>query len=135
MISSASLVARNLPEPNMTLPELNTIFAKHNLTQFDMIALSGAHTLGFFHCNRFFNRIYSSKVDPSLNSTYARQLMTACPRNMHPSIAIDMDPTTPRRFDNMYYQNLVEGKGMFSSDQVLFSDRRSQFVKYSNWSC
>ncbi|CAN0924699.1 Peroxidase 73 [Linum grandiflorum] len=126
MISSASLVAGNLPDPNMTLPELNTIFAKHNLTQFDMIALSGAHTLGFSHCKRFFDRIYSSKVDPSLNSTYARQLMTACPRNVDPSIAIDMDPTTPRRFDNVYYQNLVEGKGMFRSDQVLFSDRRSR---------
>ncbi|CAN0862322.1 Peroxidase 16 [Linum grandiflorum] len=50
MISSASLVVGNLPNPNMTLPELNTIFAKHNLTQFDMIALSGAHTLGFSHC-------------------------------------------------------------------------------------
>ncbi|CAN1137506.1 Peroxidase 73 [Linum perenne] len=125
-ISSASLVAGNLPDPKMTLPELNTMFAKHNLTQFDMIALSGAHTLGFSHCDRFSSRIYSSPIDPSLNPAYAQQLMTACPRNVDPSIAIDMDPTTPRKFDNVYYQNLVDGKGMFSSDQVLFSDRRSR---------
>ncbi|CAN1838905.1 Peroxidase 73 [Linum perenne] len=99
---------------------------KHNLTQFDMIALSGAHTLGFSHCDRFSSRIYSSPIDPSLNPAYAQQLMKACPRNVDPSIAIDMDPTTPRKFDNVYYQNLVDGKGMFSSDQVLFSDRRSR---------
>lgn len=36
-----------------------------------------------------------------------------------------MDPTTPRTFDNVYYQNLQQGKGLFTSDQVLFTDARS----------
>lgn len=106
------------------------MFARHNLTQFDMIALSGAHTLGFSHCNRFANRIYSfsssSTIDPSLNPEYAQQLMSSCPQNVDPSIAIDMDPVTPRTFDNIYYQNLVSGKGLFTSDQVLFTDSASQ---------
>ncbi|CAI0457769.1 unnamed protein product [Linum tenue] len=98
--------------------------------QFDMIALSGAHTLGFSHCDRFANRLYSfsktSTVDPSLNVTYAQELMKACPQNVDPSIAIDMDPTTARTFDNVYYQNLVEGMGLFTSDEVLYSNPRSQ---------
>ncbi|XP_076926177.1 peroxidase 55-like, partial [Bidens hawaiensis] len=96
----------------------------------DMIALSGAHTLGFSHCNRFSNRLYSfspsSKVDPSLDPTYAQQLMDSCPQNVDPSIAINMDPVTPRTFDNVYYQNLVGGKGLFMSDQVLFTDLLTQ---------
>ncbi|KAJ6420895.1 hypothetical protein OIU84_028303 [Salix udensis] len=116
MVSKASLVKGNLPEPEFTLSQLNAMFAKHNLSQIDMIALSGAHTLGFSHCNRFAKRLYSfsssSPVDPSLNADYAQQLMSACPKDVDPSIAIDMDPETPRTFDNVYYQNLVSGKGI-----------------------
>ncbi|XXG78440.1 hypothetical protein AAC387_Pa08g2387 [Persea americana] len=130
LISQASLVAGNLPEPTFNLDLLNSIFSKHNLTQTDMIALSGAHTVGFSHCNRFANRLYSfsatSPVDPSLNSSYAQQLMMACPRNVDPTIAIDMDPNTPNTFDNMYYKNLINGEGLFTSDEVLFLDPASQ---------
>ncbi|KAM7509270.1 hypothetical protein LguiA_019723 [Lonicera macranthoides] len=130
LISQASRVAGNLPEPFFNLNQLNSMFAKHNLTQFDMIALSGAHTLGFSHCDRFANRLYSfsssSPVDPTLDQTYAQQLMAACPQNVDPSIAIDMDPVTPQTFDNVYYQNLVGGKGLFTSDEVLFTNPASQ---------
>lgn len=92
-----------------------------------MIALSGAHTIGFSHCNRFADRLYSSStVDTTLDPDYAKQLEAACPRNVDPSIAIDIDPVTPRTFDNVYYQNLVAKKGLFTSDQVLFTDSESQ---------
>lgn len=37
-----------------------------------------------------------------------------------------MDPTTPRTFDNVYYKNLQQGKGLFTSDQILFTDTRSR---------
>ncbi|KAE8707653.1 Peroxidase 51 [Hibiscus syriacus] len=111
LISQASRVAGNLPEPDFNLVQLNTMFARNGLTQLDMIALSGAHTLGFSHCDRFANRIYSSPIDPTLDPGYAQQLMQACPRNVDPSIAINMDPETPRTFDNVYYQNLIAGKG------------------------
>ncbi|KAL8266437.1 hypothetical protein R6Q59_003781 [Mikania micrantha] len=130
LISMASRVAGNLPLPTFNVIQLNTIFAKNNLTQLDMIALSGAHTVGFSHCNRFANRLYSfsstSNVDPSLDPAYAQQLMAACPRNVDPNIAINMDPQTPNTFDNVYYQNLVANKGLFTSDQVLFTDPLTQ---------
>nr|XP_043640077.1 peroxidase 55-like [Erigeron canadensis] len=130
LISQASRVAGNLPQPTFNVVQLNTMFARHNLTELDMIALSGAHTLGFSHCNRFANRLYSfsptSQVDPVLNPSYAQQLMAACPQNVDPSIAINMDPETPNTFDNVYYQNLLAGKGLFTSDQVLFTDSSAQ---------
>ena len=130
LISQASRVAGNLPDPSFDLDQLISMFAKHGLSQLDMIALSGAHTVGFSHCNRFANRLYSfsssSAVDPSLDQGYAQQLMAACPRDVDPTIAVDMDPTTPRAFDNAYFQNLVAGKGLFTSDQVLFTDTASQ---------
>lgn len=126
LVSRASDVNGRLPQPTFNLNQLNSLFAANGLTQTDMIALSGAHTLGFSHCNRFSNRIYSSPVDPTLNKGYAAQLQQMCPRNVDPRIAINMDPTTPRTFDNVYYQNLQQGKGLFTSDQILFTDPRSR---------
>ena len=92
--------------------------------------LLGAHTIGFSHCGRFSNRIYNfslkSRIDPTLNSAYALQLRQMCPINVDPRIAINMDPTSPNTFDNAYYKNLQQGKGLFSSDEILFTDTRSK---------
>ncbi|KAE8689392.1 Peroxidase 16 [Hibiscus syriacus] len=126
LLSQASRVAGNLPEPDFNLVQLNTMFVRNGLTQLDMIALSGAHTLGFSHCDRFSNRIYSSPIDPTLDPGYAQQLMQACPQDVDPSIAINVDPETPRTFDNVYYQNLIAGKGLFTSDQVLETNPDSE---------
>ncbi|KAK6248047.1 hypothetical protein QUC31_019612 [Theobroma cacao] len=129
-ISTKASVENQLPHPDFNLDQLNSMFARHGLTQTDMIALSGAHTLGFSHCGRFSNRIYNfsprREIDPTLNFAYALQLRQMCPRNVDPRIAINMDPTTPRTFDNVYYKNLQQGKGLFTSDQILFTDRRSR---------
>lgn len=129
-ISSKWRVPGNLPPPTFNLNLLSWIFRKNNLTMTDMIALSGAHTVGFSHCNRFANRLYSfnssSRIDPLLNPSYAQQLKQACPQNVDPRVAINMDPSTPNTFDNAYFRNLVNGKGLFTSDQVLFSSPLSR---------
>ncbi|KAM7516463.1 hypothetical protein LguiA_006046 [Lonicera macranthoides] len=128
--STASSVNGKLPQANFNLNQLNSLFAANGLTQTDMIALSAAHSLGFSHCNKFSNRIYNftrqNPVDPTLNKAYATQLQSMCPRNVDPRIAINMDPNTPRTFDNVYFKNLQQGKGLFTSDQVLFTDTRSK---------
>ncbi|EOA12419.1 hypothetical protein CARUB_v10027970mg [Capsella rubella] len=130
LVSTAASVTGNLPGPNDKVTQLNKLFAKNKLTQEDMIALSAAHTLGFAHCGKVFNRIYNfnrtHSVDPTLNKAYAKELQLACPKKVDPRIAINMDPTTPRKFDNLYFKNLQQGKGLFTSDQVLFTDARSR---------
>jgi peroxidase len=130
LVSKATNVEGKLPKPTFNLVQLNSMFAANGLSQMDMIALSGAHTVGFSHCNRFANRIYNfsgqNPVDPTLNKGYATQLQSACPKNVNPQIAVNMDPTTPRAFDNVYFKNLQQGKGLFSSDQILFTDTSSR---------
>eukprot|EP00253_Pinus_taeda_P026576 PITA_26576 len=130
LVSLASNVPGNLPEPTFNLNQLNALFTRKGLNQTEMIALSGAHTVGFSHCDRFANRIYNfssgSSVDPTLNPAYAMQLQQMCPRNVDPSIVVNMDPITPNTFDNVYYQNLRSAKGLFTSDEALFTDRRSR---------
>lgn len=61
-----------------------------------------------------------------MNATYAEDLQAACPAGVDPNIALQLDPVTPQAFDNQYFANLVDGRGLFASDQVLFSDARSQ---------
>jgi len=126
LISQASRVNGNLPKGSFTLNQLNSLFAGKGLNQEDMVALSGAHTVGFSHCNQFTNRIYgfnsSMPVDPSLDPSYATRLQQICPKNVDLNIAVSIDPTTPRQFDNVNYRNLQSGKGLFSSDQVLYTD-------------
>ncbi|KAH6796830.1 Peroxidase superfamily protein [Perilla frutescens var. hirtella] len=130
MSSTASSVDGNLPKPTFNLDQLNSMFASRGLSQIDMIALSAAHTVGFSHCSKFTDRIYNfsgqNPVDPTLNRQYVTQLQGMCPKNVDPRIAVNMDPTTPRIFDNAYFKNLVQGKGLFTSDQVLFTDTRSK---------
>ncbi|KAK4341116.1 hypothetical protein RND71_039617 [Anisodus tanguticus] len=128
--SKASNVEGNLPKPTFNLDQLNTMFASHGLNQFDMIALSAAHTLGAAHCSKFSNRLYNfslrSPVDPTLSKKYAAQLQQLCPKNVASDTIVTMDPTTPNTFDNVYFQNLQKGMGLFTSDQVLFTDKRSK---------
>ncbi|XP_020095475.1 peroxidase 35-like [Ananas comosus] len=91
-----------------------------------MIALCAAHTVGLGHCNKFANRINGpgNSVDPTLNKNYAAQLMSTCLANANS--AVFLDPVTPGAFDNQYYKNLQQGLGLFSSDEVLYTDTRSR---------
>lgn len=134
LVSKASRVEGNLPKANFNLKQLKDMFLRHNLSQIDMVALSGAHTIGFSHCNEFADRLYSSQVDPNLDPTYAQDLMTQCPKNPDPGVVLALDPQSPAVFDNLYYKNLVSGKGLLSSDQVLFTDTasRSTVVEFAN---
>ncbi|XWS72834.1 hypothetical protein CRYUN_Cryun02cG0074300 [Craigia yunnanensis] len=131
-ISTKASVRHHLPSPDFKLDKLKPMFASHGLTLTDLIALSGAHTIGFSHCSRFSRRIYNfkskNKIDPTFNLAYARQLRKMCPKNVDPRMAIDMDPATSQTFDNMYYKNLQQGKGLFTSDQSLFTDARSRHI-------
>jgi len=130
LISMASRVDGNIPLPTFELDQLNTLFSSKGLSQIDMIALSGAHTVGVSRCNRFANRIYnfssSNEVDPTLDPSYASQLQANCPIDVDlTTIVVGMDPQTPQQFDNAYYQDLQSHEGLFTSDEVLFTDSRS----------
>lgn len=65
-------------------------------------------------------------MDPSLNQAYAAQLANSCPESSNSNNAVFLDPVTPGVFDNQYYKNLQNGAGLFFSDQILYSDTRSQ---------
>ncbi|KAG6507175.1 hypothetical protein ZIOFF_032516 [Zingiber officinale] len=126
LTSKASIVHSNLPHPDNDINSIIKFYQGRHLTVNEMVALSGAHTVGFSHCAPVFSRIYDYKnksgaVDPSMNPAFVRDLQRVCPRNVDPAIAINMDTFTPNNFDNQYYKSLIAGRGLFASDQDLYS--------------
>ncbi|GAB4836907.1 Peroxidase 45 [Ancistrocladus abbreviatus] len=131
-ISTKASVQNHLPLADFNLNQLTSMFASNGLDLVDLIALSGAHTIGFAHCSQFSNRIYNynsaNKIDPTLNPEYAKQLQQECPKNVDPTIVLPFDPITPRIFDNLYFKDLKQGKALLTSDQALMTTKKSRKV-------
>ncbi|KAF8112782.1 hypothetical protein N665_0062s0125 [Sinapis alba] len=116
----------NLPAPFFTLPQLKASFRNVGLDRpSDLVALSGGHTFGKNQCQFIMDRLYNfsntGSPDPTLNTTYLQTLRRLCPRNGNQSVLVDFDVRTPIVFDNKYYVNLKEHKGLIQTDQELFS--------------
>ncbi|CAN1155850.1 Lignin-forming anionic peroxidase [Linum perenne] len=98
------------------LQTLISDFQKKGLTARDMVALSGAHTLGFAQCFTFRDRIYDN-----VDSDFARKKKKACPAEGGDRYLAPLDTVTPKSFDNNYFKTLMRKKGLLESDQVLYS--------------
>ncbi|GAY68866.1 hypothetical protein CUMW_267470 [Citrus unshiu] len=108
------------------LDTLISTFATKGFSARDLVALSGAHTIGRAQCAFFRDRIYNnqSDIDAGFASTRRRQ----CPASGGDSNLSPLDLVTPRSFDNNYFKNLVQKKGLLASDQVLFSGRSTDSI-------
>ncbi|XP_006658125.1 peroxidase 2 [Oryza brachyantha] len=118
--ASEALANSDLPPPSSDLASLIGNFSNKGLDVTDMVALSGAHTIGQSQCKNFRDRIYN---ETNIDSNFATALQANCPRatgtgdgNLTP-----LDTTTPNAFDNAYYTNLLSNQGLLHSDQVLFN--------------
>ncbi|KAM1340541.1 hypothetical protein ACFX2H_038915 [Malus domestica] len=122
----------NLPAPTFNVSQLIQSFAKRGLGVKDLVALSGGHTLGFSHCSSFESRLrnFSSvhDVDPTMNNEFAQKLRNKCPKPNRDTTAGELLDSTSSTFDNNYYKQLLAGKGVFGSDQALFSDYRTRWI-------
>ncbi|KAM0864571.1 hypothetical protein ACQ4PT_043826 [Festuca glaucescens] len=118
--TSATGPTSDLPNPGSTLAQLQAAFAKKNLNTVDMVALSGAHTIGRAQCQNFRSRIYGG--DTNINAAFATSLKANCPQSGCNGNLAALDTTTPNAFDNAYFTNLLSQKGLLHSDQVLFNN-------------
>ncbi|ESW19496.1 hypothetical protein PHAVU_006G130000 [Phaseolus vulgaris] len=125
LTANRTLANQNLPPPFFTLPQLKASFANQGLNTTDLVALSGAHTFGRAHCITFVNRLYNfnntGNPDPTLDTNYLATLRQICPQNATGNNLTNLDLTTPDQFDNKYYSNLQQRKGLLQTDQELFS--------------
>jgi peroxidase len=105
-----------LPSPGYTYAQLKENFENVTLDELDLVALSGAHTIGRVRCEivQGFGLFNSVETNPAFREFLNT---TLCPPG---SVALtDLDLPSPDTFDSSYYQNLRRGEGMFRSDQTL----------------
>ncbi|XP_004240883.1 peroxidase P7 [Solanum lycopersicum] len=119
--ASQGAANNSIPTPTSNLNRLISSFTAVGLSTKDMVALSGAHTIGQARCTSFRGRIYNETKN--MDASLARTRQNNCPRasgsgdnNLAP-----LDLQTPTRFDNHYFINLVNKKGLLHSDQQLFN--------------
>ncbi|XVE91906.1 hypothetical protein REPUB_Repub01dG0051700 [Reevesia pubescens] len=126
--ASASLASSQLPLLTASLQSLIDLFGNKGLSARDMVALSGSHTIGQARCVTFRDRIYNdaSDIDAGFASTHRRNCPATGPNgdgNLAP-----LDLVTPNSFDNNYFKNLQQKKGLLQSDQVLFSGESTDSI-------
>ncbi|XP_076931821.1 peroxidase 10-like [Bidens hawaiensis] len=132
---TANLKSANtdLPSPLDPLATITAKFAAVGLNLRDVVALSGAHTIGLAQCFTFKYRLFNFKGtgqhDPNLDSSLATCLKTACPNVDKSNTNLNsLDMVTTYTFDNAYYKNLVNNAGLLESDQALMSDPKAASI-------
>ena len=110
----------------MNTTTILNIFSQKNLTTTDTVALSGGHTIGISHCKSFTNRLYPTQ-DPNMDQTFANNLKLTCPTANTTNTTV-LDIRSPNTFDNKYYVDLMNRQGLFTSDQGLYNDSRTNNI-------
>ncbi|RCV06528.1 hypothetical protein SEVIR_1G172800v4 [Setaria viridis] len=146
VVSSAAAADANLPESTFDFTDLQNNFAAsgRGFTVKELVALSGAHSIGVAHLSSYQDRLAAdatpidSDYQLALNKTTPLELLKKGqnptvpnnPRDASAAFQKDAayDPVTlgvsPTRnvLDNSYYHNNLENKVLFKSDWVLRTD-------------
>ncbi|XP_050205384.1 peroxidase 17 [Mercurialis annua] len=122
-----------MPSPRANASYLIDLFAKFNLSAKDLVALSGSHSIGQARCFsivfRLYNQSGTGEPDPTIEPMFREKLDKLCPTGGDENVTGDLD-STPLVFDNIYFKDLVAGRGFLNSDQTLFT--YSETRKYVN---
>ncbi|KAL6980811.1 peroxidase [Sarracenia purpurea var. burkii] len=132
---TASQAAANnsIPPPTSNLTSLISFFNRVGLSTKEMVALSGSHTIGQARCTSFRAHVYN---ETNIDASFAQTRQSSCPsatgsgdNNLAP-----LDFQTPTVFDNNYYKNLQNRRGLLHSDQQLFNGGSTDSIvnKYSS---
>ncbi|KAL1320978.1 hypothetical protein HN51_065701 [Arachis hypogaea] len=118
--------AQIIPIGRENITSLIEFFQSKGLTLLDLVVLSGSHTIGRSSCGSIQYRLYNyqgtGKPDPTIDPKYLNFLQRKC---RWASEYVDLDATTPNKFDNNYYINLSKRMGLLYTDQLLYSDPRT----------
>lgn len=121
--ASSSAAESSLPPATISVSSMLSLFGVMGMNAAESVAILGAHTLGVAHCTNFANRLYPVR-DPNLGLLFANTLKARCPRRF-PSNAFAALDTSNLRFDNSYFRNVMNGRGLLTIDSELGLDPRT----------
>ncbi|KAJ3679528.1 hypothetical protein LUZ60_017539 [Juncus effusus] len=130
LVSLASNVRPNIVDTSFSVDAMAKVFSSKGLSMDDLVILSGGHTIGLSHCSSFNDRFQQDSngslvlVDNSLDKNYALELTQIC--NASAKTTVSCDSVTPNLFDNQYYLNLLNGRGLFQTDSVLANNSKTK---------
>ncbi|XVF39045.1 hypothetical protein PTKIN_Ptkin01aG0004000 [Pterospermum kingtungense] len=124
--ATRNVTLQNLPAPSSNASTILSSLATKNFDPTDVVALSGGHTIGISHCTSFTGRLYPTQ-DSTMDKTFANNLKKTCPTTNSTNTTV-LDIRSPNKFDNKYYVDLMNRQGLFTSDQDLYTDKRTRGI-------
>ncbi|XP_034692963.1 cationic peroxidase 1-like [Vitis riparia] len=128
--ASLSTANSDIPAPTLNLSGIISSFSNKGFSANEMVALSGSHTIGQARCTSFRDRLYN---ETNIDASFQSSLQANCPSSGGDNNLSPLDTKSPTTFDNSYFTNLVNNKGLLHSDQQLFNggSTDSQVTTYS----
>ncbi|XP_071723816.1 peroxidase 24-like [Rutidosis leptorrhynchoides] len=131
-ISNISEPVTGIPSASSNFSILEERFADVGLNVSDLVALSGAHTIGITHCGVIQRRLYNftgkGDTDPTIDADYAKTLKETCPIPINRTTEVDLDPNSTLKFDSNYFKVVRENKGVFTTDATLLTNSKSRML-------
>ncbi|CAK9171315.1 unnamed protein product [Ilex paraguariensis] len=125
LVANQTGANNGLPSPFEPISNITAKFVAVGLNLTDVVALSGAHTIGQARCALFSNRLFNFSgkgvPDSTMETNMFSDLQKLCPPTDDGNKTAPLDRNSIDLFDNHYFKNLLNGKGLLSSDQILFS--------------
>ncbi|KAL6134471.1 hypothetical protein ACLB2K_066702 [Fragaria x ananassa] len=113
-----------LPLANISIDDCIQIFRQKNISLEQGVALLGAHTLGITHCRNINERLRPAS-DPTLSPTYSLALQTICSNPLLSDTTFSGNDATPISFDNHYFTDIQNGRGLLKIDSEIARDPRT----------
>ncbi|KAM3329334.1 hypothetical protein ACQJBY_026416 [Aegilops geniculata] len=131
LTSDASGASQSLPPPFAQLDDLVRAFASKGFGIDELVALSGAHSIGRAHCSSFRDRIHPA-VHETMDPSYGEDMRSRCPEDAGAEEWVAQDQATPGDLDGRYFENVLAGRVPFNSDRALIDDGETRRMVEEN---
>ncbi|EMS57360.1 Peroxidase 2 [Triticum urartu] len=121
----------SLPPPFARLDDLVRAFAAKGFGIDELVALSGAHSIGRAHCSSFRDRIHPA-VHETMDPSYGTDMRARCPEDAGAEEWVAQDQATSGDLDGRYFENVLAGRVPFSSDRALIDDGETRRMVEDN---